>query len=167
MNEKREFVAEVRAIQKEEADAAAAGGGGAAGGAGRRAEDPAVKAAEAARREADAEARRREAAAEAEEAEWVGFVSRRLDFLFHAADPHSLPVPASLGARLLRQAVLVDAELATSMLRSQLLHRVMLFAPDACGGASGLQPQRPRLDALTKRMDEAVKKLNSLCIPTS
>ena len=156
LSEKREFVAEVRRVQKEE--------GGGKGAPPPPPPPPAVDPAEAARA----------AQADAEDAEWVRFVCRRLDFVFHAADPHSLPVPASLSARLLRQAVLVDAELTTQMLRSQLLHRVLLFAPEPLAApaatpaaAAEARPPRPRLDALTTRLDDALKKLNSLCIATS
>ena len=80
--------------------------------------------------------------------------------------PSSFPVPASLGARLLRQAVFVDAELTSGMLRSQLLHRVMLFAPDAeladLHGDGGSRPARPALEKLEKQLEGAVKSLLAL-----
>ena len=52
--------------------------------------------------------------------EWVGFVHTSLDFLFHAADVTTLPVPASLGARLLRASALVDAELVRLFVHAPL-----------------------------------------------
>ena len=68
----------------------------------------------------------------------------------------------------------VSIELTTQMLRSQLLHRVLLFAPEPLAApaatpaaAAEARPPRPRLDALTTRLDDALKKLNSLCIATS
>lgn len=104
-----------------------------------------------------------EAAAEASRAadEWVGFVGRRLEFVFHAADVDGLPVPSSLGARLLRHAALIDAELTSQVLRTQLLSRVMLFAPEAAGGSSALRPQLPQLAALAGRLEAAVQQLTA------
>ena len=101
-----------------------------------------------------------EAAREATElAGWSEFVCAQLEFLFHAADVETLPVPASLGARLLRQAVLIDDELTAQMLRSQLLSRVMLFAPDSMGGTASLRGQSPLLAELQAKMDKAVGQL--------
>ena len=55
---------------------------------------------------AAAAAEEAEAAADEEEAQkWVDFVCGQLEFVLHAADASELPVPSSLGARLLRQAV--------------------------------------------------------------
>lgn len=71
-------------------------------------------------------------------------------------------MPDSLGARLLRQAALVDAELSVEMLREQLLQRVMLFAPEEAGGGAGCKPERPQLASLAKRFDEAVAALRGL-----
>ena len=93
---------------------------------------------------------------------WVVFVSSKLAVLFHAADAATLPVPASLGARVLRQAALVDSELTAQMLRSQLLQRVMLFAPEVGGGAIGWRQQRPQLRELSKRLESAAAQLVAL-----
>lgn len=101
-------------------------------------------------------------AADVEAQQWVIFVCEQLEFVFHAADTTALPVPASLGARLLRQAVLVDTELTASMLRSQLLNRVMLFAPERTRGGCGACEQRPQLTQLSSKLEAAVVALCKL-----
>jgi len=97
--------------------------------------------------------------------EWVAFVTQELAFVFHAADVTALPVPASLEARLLRQAALIDGELTKQMLHSQLLQRVMLFAPETAlnnsVGDLGLRSQRPQLLELSSRLEEAIGKLTA------
>jgi len=93
-----------------------------------------------------------------EVAAWASFVCVQLEFVFHASDASSLPVPSSLGARILRQAVLVDAELTGSMLRTQLVQRVMLFAPGA-SAAAGFRAQHPRMGELGERLEKAVGML--------
>ena len=97
--------------------------------------------------------------------EWVGFVTKQLRFLFHAADSSNLPVPSALEARLLRQASLIDGELTAQMLRAQLVQRVLLFAPEgerlAHDRLRMRPPQRPQIVALTEKLEAAVKQLTA------
>ena len=67
--------------------------------------------------------------------------------------------PASLGARILRQAVFVDADLTASMLQEQLVQRVMLFAPERAGGLLGLRGQRPEVKEVLESLEAAVAQL--------
>jgi len=99
--------------------------------------------------------------------QWAAFVAGQLQFLFHAADAATLPVPASLEARLLRQAALIDGELTAQMLRTQLLQRVLLFAPETAAGSGGYttRSQRPQLVELTSQLETAVGKLTSPVAP--
>ena len=99
-------------------------------------------------------------------------MSERLAFIFHAANYECLPVPASLGARLLRQAVYVDAELTRSMLRAQLVHRVMLFVPEDADGPSGVlagggraRGPRPLIAKLSTRLEATVDALVGAVTP--
>ena len=48
------------------------------------------------------------------------------------------------------------------LLRSQLLQRVMLFAPEVGGGAIGWRQQRPQLRELSKRLESAAAQLVAL-----
>ena len=101
--------------------------------------------------------------------EWVGFVTKQLRFLFHAADSSNLPVPSALEARLLRQASLIDGELTAQMLRAQLVQRVLLFAPEgerlAHDRLRMRPPQRPQIVALTEKLEAAVKQLTAVTPP--
>ena len=54
---------------------------------------------------------------------------------------------------------LVDAELTASMLKQQLLQRVMLFAPESAGGGVGFRSQRPALAELSAKLETAVTAL--------
>ena len=118
------------------------------------------------------ESRRIAAAARVDDAaldEWVGFVTKQLQFLFHAADSSSLPVPSALESRLLRQASLIDGELTAQMLRAQLVQRVLLFVPEGERLAHDRlrrHPPCPQIVALTEKLEAAVKQLTAVTPPT-
>ena len=84
-------------------------------------------------------------------AEWCAFTERHLDFVFHAADSVTLPVPTSLRARVLRQCALVDSEL-TRQLCAAVVQRVLLFAPESAA-------QDPQLQQLRATFDGAIARL--------
>ena len=92
----------------------------------------------------------REAAAAAVD-EWCGFVGLHLDFIFHAADTTTLPVPTSLQTRVLRQCALIDSEL-TKQLCAAVLQRVLLFAPESASRDPQLQQLRAKFDGAIGRL---------------
>ena len=48
------------------------------------------------------------------------------------------------------------------LVNKQLVHRVMLFAPEKAGGSLGLRAEHPKLTELQKRLEAAVEQLCSL-----
>mmetsp|Transcript_5441 Transcript_5441/g.17106 ORF Transcript_5441/g.17106 Transcript_5441/m.17106 type:complete len:516 (+) Transcript_5441:1147-2694(+) len=97
--------------------------------------------------------------AEPSAAEWAEMVNDRLSFVFLSAEHAALPVPDELAARLLRQAALVDFDLTSDLLRTQLLQRVLLFAPAAATQAGG------PLTTLPAKFDAALAALAKHCAP--
>ena len=94
---------------------------------------------------------------------WATFAREHLEFVFHAAEPHRLPVPSSRSARLLRLAAFVDIELTVGLLRTQLLHKVLLFVPDL----SAADPLcHSAVVELKLGLEGCIKKLTEHCAPS-
>ena len=94
---------------------------------------------------------------------WATFVREHLEFVFHAAEPHRLPVPSSRSARLLRLAAFVDIELTAGLLRTQLLHKVLLFVPDL----TAADPLcHSAVVELKLGLEACIKKLTAHCAPS-
>ena len=73
-----------------------------------------------------------------------------------------LPAPSALGARLLRQAAMVDLDLTVDTLRAQLFDRVVLFAPFAAT-RDATAPEAAALRRLQRRVDAATGALKKMC----
>ena len=94
---------------------------------------------------------------------WVALVREQVEFLFHAAQPAGLPVPSARAARVMRLAAFLDVELTSTLLRTQLLHKLQLFVPDrrAADPHSG---HAAVLD-LQQSIEAAIAKLAAHCAP--
>ena len=93
---------------------------------------------------------------------WESLVESELEFVFAAAEPSLLPAPSALGARLLRQAAMVDLDLTLDTLRAQLFDRVVLFAPFAAT-RDATAPEAAALRRLQRRFDAATGALKKMC----
>ena len=123
---------------------------------------PAAAAAEAERDGGAAPGVAAPAAGGAQIGEWAAFVRKELQFVYHAAEPLRLPVPSSRSARLVRLAAFVDLELCARLLRTQLLHKVLLFVPDV----TAADPLcHPALVELKEGIEGAIRKLGKHCAP--
>ena len=93
---------------------------------------------------------------------WESLVESELEFVFAAAETSLLPAPSALGARLLRQAAMVDLDLTVDTLRAQLFDRVVLFAPFAAT-RDATAPEAAALRRLQRRFDAATGALKKMC----
>ena len=94
---------------------------------------------------------------------WVALVREHVEFLFHAAEPARLPVPSARAARVMRLAAFLDVELTSTLLRTQLLHKLQLFVPDR--RAADPHSGHAAVLELQQSIETAIAKLAAHCAP--
>ena len=92
---------------------------------------------------------------------WESLVESELEFVFAAAEPSLLPAPSALGARLLRQAAMVDLDPADT-LRAQLFDRGVPRAFAATRDATARGRRAAAAAAALRRGDRRAEDVREL-----